>query len=71
MTTELVIPIGFRFDYKINKSLSVNLDASIRNVNTDKLDAYVDYHSAKDKYEYIAIGLTYKFDLVKRSISLL
>ena len=63
-TTELVVPYGMMINYRIANNLLINLDISLRNVNTDKLDAKKVPNSSRDKYEYIAIGFIYKFNLI-------
>lgn len=68
MTTETVIPIGGGIKYKINNKLDVCLEATLRNVYSDKLDADVKTNSAKDKYGYTSIGITYKFGKNKKSL---
>ena len=59
-TTEVYIPLGLGVKYKINKKFDVGLESTIYNVNTDKLDAHKKVGTAKDKYGYTAITLTYK-----------
>ena len=68
MTTETVIPIGGGIKYKINNKLDVCLEATLRNVYSDKLDADVKTNSAKDKYGYTSIGITYKFGKNKKTL---
>lgn len=61
MTTETVVPMGLGFKFRINTNLDFNIESSIRNVNSDKLDATVKEGTADDKYGYTAVGITYKF----------
>ncbi len=68
MTTETVIPIGCGIKYKINNKLDIGIEATLRNVYTDKLDADVKANTAKDKYGYTSIGITYKFGKNKKSL---
>jgi cell division septation protein DedD len=66
-TTEAVIPIGGGFDFLLTKNLKLNIDASIRFVNTDKLDAYVNHKTGiDDMYGYTSIGVSYTFDFDKK-----
>jgi len=66
-TTEVVIPVGGGFDFLLMKNLKLNIDASIRFVNTDKLDAYVNHKTGfDDMYGYTSIGVSYTFDFVKK-----
>jgi len=67
-TTEAVIPVGGGFDFLLTKNLKLNIDASIRFVNTDKLDAYVNHKTGiDDMYGYTSIGVSYTFDFVKKN----
>jgi opacity protein-like surface antigen len=59
-TTETVIPIGIGVKYTINNNFDAGIEILMNNVNTDKLDAYVSEGSAKDKYGYTCLTLTYK-----------
>ncbi|MFO7868709.1 MAG: OmpA family protein [Bacteroidales bacterium] len=62
-TQELVFPVGLIVDYKISPSISFKADASLRIVNTDKLDATISNNDAffQDMYGYTSIGITYHF----------
>jgi len=57
-TTEAVASFGGKISYVVNNRLDISLEASLRNVFNDKLDAWVagDYN---DAYSYSAIGITY------------
>ena len=66
-TTETVLPVGVGFDFLLVKNLKLNIDASIRFVNTDKLDAYVNHKTGiDDMYGYTSVGLTYTFGKKKK-----
>jgi len=67
-TTEVAIPIGIGFKYKINKHFDIGLDCQLINVNTDKLDAHVRVNTAKDKYGYTSATLTYKIGKNEKSL---
>jgi OmpA-OmpF porin, OOP family len=67
-TTELVIPIGLGVKYKINKRFDIGLESTMNNVNTDKLDAHVAKNTAKDKYGYTCLTLTYKIGKNEKSL---
>ena len=58
-TTETVVPLGLGIKYKINKHFDLGLEATLNNLNSDKLDSRVVTGSAKDKYGYTALTLTY------------
>jgi hypothetical protein len=62
-TIETVVPFGGGLDYKINDNFSLNLDVSMRFVNSDKLDAMVSGNTGvyQDAYGYTSLGITYKF----------
>jgi len=58
-TTELVIPIGIRVVYNINKRSAISLQTSSRRVDTDKLDAMTGNNNS-DYFNYTSIGYIYK-----------
>ena len=75
-TRELVIPFGFKVDYKINKDLILNLDVGYNWVNNDKLDGTTLYNvsnpsviagvnsysnTMNDGWINLSIGLKYIF----------
>lgn len=68
-TIEAMAPLGIGFDYRFTDNLSVNLDISLRIVNTDKLDATISNPNPffQDMYGYTAIGLSYRFG--RRTVS--
>jgi len=59
-TTEILFPVGLGAKYSINKQLDAGIEIIMNNVNTDKLDACIVPRSAKDKYGYTCVTLTYK-----------
>ncbi len=67
-TTETVIPLGIGVKYKINNQFDIGIESTINNVNTDKLDARAVSGSAKDKYGYTALTLTYKIGKNEKSL---
>ena len=75
-TRELVIPVGFKLDYKINNELALNVDMGYNWVNNDKLDGTTSYNILKrniiagvnsysdtlnDGWVILSIGLKYSF----------
>ena len=62
-TVETMAPLGIGVDYRFTENLSVNLDISLRIVNTDKLDGKISNPDPffQDMYGYTAIGLSYRF----------
>lgn len=67
-TTETVVPLGFGLKYKLSKKFDLGLEATMNNLNTDKLDARVVTGSAKDKYGYTALTVTYKIGKNEKSL---
>jgi len=67
-TTETVIPIGLGIKYKINKHFDLGIEATMNNLNSDKLDARVKTSTAKDKYGYTALTLTYQIGKNEKSL---
>lgn len=67
-TTETVIPFGFGAKYALNKKFDLGLEMTSRNVNTDKLDARVSPGSAKDKYSFTNVTLTYNIGKYEKSM---
>jgi len=82
-TRELVIPMGFKFDYKINEDFTLNVDLGYNWVNNDKLDgttpnnitqrgiiAGVNSYSdtPNDGWINISLGLKYTFSFKRRYI---
>jgi len=60
MTTETSFPAGLGIKYKASKKIDISLEATIRYVVTDKLDAYERPTNFNDKWGYTFIGVTYK-----------
>lgn len=67
-TTELVIPVGLGVKYMINKRFDIGLESSLNNVNSDKLDARAVKNTARDKYGYTCLTLTYKIGKNEKSL---
>lgn len=62
-TIETMVPMGLGIEFKATDNLFIDLDLSMRVVNTDKLDAFVSPDNAffQDMYGYTSIGVAYKF----------
>ena len=58
----LTIPYGLTVVYKLNQKIDLHLDFTQSTTSTDRLDAFDRSWTAKDKYDYIGIGLTYNFN---------
>jgi|GEM_PF-1922106 len=67
-TTETVIPLGIGIKYKISNTIDIGIESTINNVNTDKLDARIVTGSAKDKYGYTALTLTFNIGGNEKSL---
>lgn len=60
--TTLTIPYGLSVVYKLSHKIDLHLDVTQSSTTTDRLDAFDRSWTAKDKYDYIGIGLTYNFN---------
>lgn len=63
-TREVVVPTGVIYKYNVTQALSLNLETSLRIVNSDKVDAVVSNHNKSlfhDVYNTTSVGFTYKF----------
>ena len=67
-TTEVVIPLGLGLKYKLSPKFDFGVEYILNNINTDKLDAHVRANTAKDKYSYTAITITYKIGKNEKSL---
>lgn len=56
------IPYGLILTYKYNYKLDFHLDFTQTSTTTDRLDAFDRSWTAKDKYNYIGLGVTYNFN---------
>ncbi len=57
--TDLMFPLGIGANYKISDKINLELEASSRLINSDKLDTKIMWKN--DKYWFFSIGITYKF----------
>ena len=57
-----IIPYGIRLNYKFNYKMDFHFDFTQTSTFTDRLDAFSRDWTAKDKYDYIGIGVTYNFN---------
>jgi hypothetical protein len=58
----MVIPYGVTFGYRLNYKTDIFVDVTQTNTFTDRLDAWARGWTAKDKYLYIGVGVTYNFN---------
>lgn len=57
-----IIPYGVTLAYKYNYKMDIHLDFTQTATTTDRLDAFSRDWTARDKYDYIGIGVTYNFN---------
>jgi OOP family OmpA-OmpF porin len=57
--TDLMIPVGIGANYKLNSEINIEIEASSRFINSDRLDARV--KGENDKYWFFSVGVTYMF----------
>mgnify|MGYP006082870377 CR=1 FL=1 len=60
--TALTIPYGITVIYNLNHKVDLHFDFTQSSTSTDRLDAFNRSWTAKDKYDYIGIGITYNFN---------
>jgi hypothetical protein len=58
----LTIPYGISATYKLSHKIDLHFDITQTSTFTDRLDAFNRSWTAKDKYNYMGIGLTYNFN---------
>ncbi|MGM0566092.1 MAG: outer membrane protein [Bacteroidota bacterium] len=61
MTSEGFIPAGGGISFRVNDNFDLNLESTMRIVNSDDLDAAPPNGSKYDMYSFTSLGLTYKF----------
>lgn len=64
-TTEGVVPLGLGLKFNINDNIGLNLESSLRTVNSDKLDAWVSGFKY-DFYNYNSFGFYYNLNSLAR-----
>lgn len=57
----LIIPMAFKFQYRLNFQTDLVFDFSYTTTFTDKLDAWDRNWTAKDRYMYVGVGLMRHF----------
>ena len=58
----LTVPYGVTATYKINHKIDIHFDFTQSSTFTDRLDAFNRSWTAKDKYNYMGLGITYNFN---------
>jgi hypothetical protein len=61
----LTVPYGIRLNYKYNYKMDFHLDFTQTATFTDRLDAFSRDWTARDKYDYIGLGVTFNFNRSK------
>ena len=59
------MPIGVKFGYQLNHKFDITAEISQVNTFTDELDTWVRDWTARDKYGFYGIGITYNFNRKK------
>jgi OOP family OmpA-OmpF porin len=67
-TLETVFPIGLGVKYRITEKIFINLETNLRNLNSDKLDAFERQYNPRDKYSYTHFGINYIFGKKEKSL---
>ncbi len=67
-TIETVIPIGLGIKYRVTEKIFLNLETNLRNLNSDKLDAFERQYNPRDKYSYTHFGVNYIFGKKDKSL---
>jgi len=67
-TIETVFPIGLGVKYRITEKIFINLETNLRNLNSDKLDAFERQYNPRDKYSYTHFGINYIFGKKEKSL---
>lgn len=67
-TIEAVFPIGLGVKYKISEKWNVGIETNLRNINSDKFDAFERQFNPKDKYSYTFVGVQYIFGKKEQSL---
>ncbi|MBI2280369.1 MAG: hypothetical protein HYU68_06730 [Bacteroidetes bacterium] len=57
-----IIPYGVTLMYKYNYKMDIHIDFTQTATTTDRLDAFSRDWTARDKYDYIGVGVTYNFN---------
>lgn len=67
-STEPIFPLGIGVKYRVAKALSVNLEYSLRLMNSDKLDGWYRLLSEDDNFSYANVGITYHLGTKEKPI---
>ena len=59
------VPYGVRLNYKYNYKMDFHFDFTQTTTFTDRLDAFSRDWTARDKYDYIGLGVTFNFNRSK------
>lgn len=61
MTSAIIIPVGGKINFKLNKTTDLAFDVRYITVLSDQLDGWSRSWTHYDKYLYMAVGLVYNF----------
>ncbi len=54
--------------YKITEKWNIGIETNLRNINSDKFDAFERQYNPKDKYSYTFVGIQYIFGKQEQSL---
>ncbi|MBM3435842.1 MAG: hypothetical protein FJY07_06465 [Bacteroidetes bacterium] len=57
--TDVIFPLGVGVNYKLNEKFNIEIEASSRFMNSDKIDGRCRFEN--DKYWFVSLGVTYLF----------
>ncbi len=58
----LSVPVGVDFGFRLNHNTDITANVALFNTTTDKLDSFVRDWTARDKFGYFGLGVTYNFN---------
>jgi hypothetical protein len=58
-----MIPMGVVAEYRLASDFTITAEFTLRNVQTDRLDAHSSLDKNREGYGYIALGMNYQFDM--------
>lgn len=59
---KLSIPVGVDLGYRVNHNTDITANICLFNTTTDKLDTFIRDWTARDKFGYFGLGVTYNFN---------
>ena len=58
-----VIPMGAGAEFRVTPTFTVTTEITLRNVQTDRLDAHINMSNAQEGYGLFMLGLNYQFEM--------